>query len=76
MIRNSLSSFGLTGLQVAAMLWAPESRARVHHDPRMVAAIVAIWSAKGGGTQHDHAMDLEALRFLAKADDTADGGLV
>lgn len=65
----------LAQLQVAALLWAPESRARVHHDPRLAAAIAAIWG-DGVGTQHDHAMDLEALRFLAKADDTADGGLV
>lgn len=63
-------------LQVAALLWAPDNRAQQHDDPRLAAALAALWSQGGGGSNSDHAMDLEALRFLAESDDAADGGLV
>jgi hypothetical protein len=62
-------------LQVAALLWSPTARASTHADPRLHAAVAALWYDHGVESTQAHAMDLEALR-LREAHNAADGGLI
>ena len=58
-------------LQVAALLWHPASRARTFSDPRLSAALTALWYDHGVESQQHHPMDLDMLRHWAEQEDGA-----
>lgn len=64
----------LVRLQVAALLWSA-APVREHDDPRLEAAVGALWYDQGVKSTQAHPMDLDAVR-LAEANDGTDGGLI
>jgi hypothetical protein len=64
----------LVRLQVAALLWSA-APVREHDDPRLTAAVRALWYDHGVKSTQAHPMDLDAVR-LAEAHNGADGGLI
>lgn len=65
----------LVRLQVAALLWSPESQVQEHHDPRLEAAVAALWHDQGVKSTQAHPMDLDTVR-LHEAHHGTDGGLI